>query len=155
MDRFEIRSALENSELFKGLEKESLEKIVSLCRVETYRPGEYVFRQGDFGEFIYIIVEGHVSLERSIDLGSRKGKAVIGMLGKGRAFGCWSTLLSASHSIMSSACCQKSTKLVVMNGTDLREMMLSNTELGFSLLEKICFLLRERIQGAYGAMERI
>jgi len=27
--------------------------------------------------------------------------------------------------------------------------------LGFRVLERLCFLLRDRIQGAYGAMERV
>jgi hypothetical protein len=34
-------------------------------------------------------------------------------------------------------------------------MMMGNKELGFQVLEKLCFLLRDRIQGALGAMEKI
>ncbi|MCK4787195.1 MAG: Crp/Fnr family transcriptional regulator, partial [Desulfobacteraceae bacterium] len=74
---------------------------------------------------------------------------------KGRVFGCWSTLLGEPHNLMSSATCQKPTKIVTMKGTDLRNMMLNNTDLGFKVLEKLCFLLRDRIEGAYGAMEKI
>jgi hypothetical protein len=33
-------------------------------------------------------------------------------------------------------------------------MMTKNTEFGFNLLEKLCFLLRDRIQAAYGALEK-
>ena len=155
MDHSEIQDILENCEFFKGLEKKDIEKITSLCQVETYEVGEYVFRQGDFGDRIYIIAEGHVFLERSRDLGTRKGNIVIGMLGKGRVFGCWSTLLDDSHNLMSSATCQKPTTAVVIKGSDLRQMMLHNSELGFNILEKLCFLLRDRIQAAFGAMEKI
>ncbi len=90
-----------------------------------------------------------------MDLGTQKGSAVIGILGKGRVFGCWSTLLGEPHNLMSSATCQKLTKVVSLKGTDLREMMMGNKELGFQVLEKLCFLLRDRIQGALGAMEKI
>ena len=151
----EIENVLENCEFFKGLEKASIEKIADLCQVETYEPGEYVFRQGDFGEQLYVIAEGHVFLERAIELGKGKGKVVIGILGKGRVFGCWSTLLGEPHNLMSSVTCQKPTKIVTMKGADLRNMMLNNTDLGFKVLEKLCFLLRDRIEGAYGAMEKI
>jgi CRP-like cAMP-binding protein len=151
----EIENVLESCEFFKGLEKNSIEKIAALCQVETYEPGEYVFRQGDFGEQLYVIAEGHVFLERAIELGKGKGKVVIGILGKGRVFGCWSTLLGEPHNLMSSATCQKPTKIVTMKGDDLRNMMLNNTDLGFKVLEKLCFLLRDRIEGAYGAMEKI
>ena len=155
MGHIEIQHTLENSELFKGLEKADIEKIAGLCQVETYNTGEYIFRQGDFGERVYIITDGHVFLERAMDLGARKGNAVIGLLGKGRAFGCWSTLLNEPHNLMSSAICKKDTRILVIKGSDLRDVMLSNSDLGFNILERICFLLRDRIQGVYGAMEKI
>ncbi|MFC1535151.1 cyclic nucleotide-binding domain-containing protein [Thermodesulfobacteriota bacterium] len=155
MDISEIQHTLENCELFKGLEKINIEKIANLCQVETYRAGEYVFHQGEFGERIYIIAEGHVFLERTIDLGSRKGNAVIGVFGKGKAFGCWSTILDEPHNLMSSAICKKGTKMVVLSGGGLRNVMLTNSELGLRVLEKICLLLRDRVQGVLGAMEKI
>ena len=155
MEQSETHYVLENCEFFKGLEKKDIEKIARLCQIETYDAGEFVFRQGDFGDRIYIIAEGHVFLERSRDLGTRKGNIVIGMLGKGRVFGCWSTLLDESHNLMSSATCQKPTTAVVIKGSVLRQMMLHNTEFGFNVLEKLCFLLRDRIQAAFGAMEKI
>jgi hypothetical protein len=56
---------------------------------------------------------------------------------------------------MSSATCQKPTNVVAIKGTALRKMMIDNSELGFKILEKLCFLLKDRIQAAYGAMEKI
>jgi len=155
MDRSEVGQVIERCEFFRGLDRKHLNEIVALCQVRTYEPGECVFSQGDFGEQLYIIAEGHIFLERSMDLGMRKGNAVIGVLGKGRVLGCWSTLLGEPHNLMSSAICQKPTRLVVIKGTDLRDMMVSNSELGFNLLEKLCFLLKDRIQGTLGAMEKI
>jgi len=155
MDRSEVEQVIERCEFFRGLDKGYLVKIASLCQVQTYKPGEYVFCQGDSGEHLYIIADGHISLERSVDLGARKGNAVIGILGKGRILGCWSSLLGEPHNLMSSAICQKPTEVVAVKGADLREMMISNSELGFVVLERVCFLLRDRIQGAFGAMEKI
>ena len=155
MDFSEILPVLDGCEFFKGLKKNDHEQIAELCESKTYGPGEFVFRQGDFGEHLYIIEEGQIFLERAMDLGSKKGRAVIGILGKGRVFGCWSTLLDAPHNLMSSATCQKHTKVVVLKGADLRRIMIGNKDLGFKILERLCFLLRDRIQGALGAMEKI
>ena len=155
MDQSEIVHALEGCELFSGLEEGDIERIAGLCQLETYSPGEYIFRQGEPGECLYIIADGHVFLERSIDLGPRKGKAVIGILGKGRALGCWSTLLDEPHNLMASATCQRATKIVVMNGTDLREMMFKDVGLGLKVFRKLCYILRDRVQGVFGAMEKI
>ena len=155
MDRSEIFEALESSEFFRGLDRKDLETIAGLCRDETFQPGQVIFRQGDTGDRVYIIAEGQVTLERTVDLGTRKGNVVIGIIGKGRAFGCWSTLLGISHSFLSSASCQKPTKAVLFNGTEIRALMLSNPALGFCILERLCFFLRDRLQSVYGAMERI
>ena len=155
MDRSDTESVLEGCEFFKGLEKKNIEKIAALCREENYEAGEHVFCQGDFGEHLYIICQGRVFLERSADLGTRKGSVVIGMLGKGRVFGCWSTLLDEPHTLMSSAASERDTCVLVMKGSDLRHMMLQNIEFGFNILERLCFLLRNRIQDAYGALEKI
>jgi CRP/FNR family cyclic AMP-dependent transcriptional regulator len=151
----EIAGVLQNCELFRGLSIHEIEKIASLGHIEAYEAGENILNQGDFGDKLYIIAEGHVFLERAIDLGTRKGNAIISLLGRGRALGCWSTLLGEAHTLMSSATCRKHTKVVVIRGPALREMMTDNFQLGFKVLERLCFILRDRIQGAFGAMENI
>jgi len=155
MNQSEVYTALESSEFFGCLEKKDIEKIAALCREETFRPGQMIFRQGETGDRLYIIAEGQVALERTVDLGTRKGTVVIGILGKGRAFGCWSTLLGKPHSFLSSAVCQRPTKAVFFSGNEVRALMLSNAALGFCVLERLCFFLRDRIQSVYGAMERL
>ena len=90
-----------------------------------------------------------------MSLGTQEGRAIIGVLGKGRVIGCWSTLLGHPHHHMSSALCQKPTSVLAIKGTDLRDIMLGNIQLGFNVLERLCFSLRERIQSAYGALDKI
>jgi CRP-like cAMP-binding protein len=155
MDRPEMKHALAGCEFFKTLKKSEISKIAGLCRVNTYASGEHVFQQGDYGEHLYVIVDGYVHLKRSVDLGERKGSVVIEALGKGRVLGCWSTLLDIPHILMSSATCQKPTTAIAIKGADLRKIMVGNTALGFNVMERLCFLLRDRIQAAYGAMEKI
>ena len=155
MDRKEIEKALRGSEFFKGMADAEIAKIADICQVETYENGEFVFQQGDYGENLYIIVDGQIFLERTTNLGARKGNVVISNLGRGRILGCWSTLLGEPHILMSSAVCQKPTKAVAVRGADLRGMMVQNQEIGFPIMERLCFILRDRIQSAYGALEKI
>ena len=155
MAKSEITEYLRKCELFSKLTREEVENIASLGRLNTYQAGENILSQGDFGENLYVIAEGMVVLERSIDLGTRRGSAVIGLLGKGRALGCWSALLGEPHTLMSSARCRKPTKAVVIKGLALREMMLADLDLGFKALERLCFILRDRIHSAFGAMENV
>ncbi len=155
MNPTEVEQALASCEFFKQLRGSDIFEIAGLCQVNTYESGEYVFQQGDYGEHLYVIAQGYVHLERSIDLGTQKGSVVIEALGKGRVLGCWSTILGMPHILLSSATCQKPTTIIAMKGSDLREIMMGNPELGFNIMERLCFILRDRIQAAYGAMEKI
>ena len=155
MKSTEIEQVLAGSELFKGLEQNEIGKVAGICRVKTYGKGESVYQQGDFGEYLYIIAEGQVVLERTVDMGSREGRVVIAILGKGRVFGCWSTLLNEPHIMMLKTFCQTPTTILELKGAQLRELMTRDARFGFNVMEKLCFLLRERIQSAYGAMEKM
>jgi CRP-like cAMP-binding protein len=150
-----IENALQESRFFKDFEAESVNEIACLAQLVSLKAGQYVFQQGDFGEHIYIIVAGRVLLERSTDLGTRTGKVAIDMLGKGRFLGCWSTLLGEPHILMASAYCQNDVRVISIQGAELRAIMLKNPDLGLRVMERLCFLLRDRIQAAYGAMEKI
>ena len=103
MHTAEILNTLEACELFRGLDREEIEQIAGLASIKGYEAGETIFHQGDLGGDLYVIAEGHVVLERAVDLGNRKGSAAIGLLGKGRTLGCWGTLLGAPHSLLSSS----------------------------------------------------
>jgi CRP-like cAMP-binding protein len=155
MKSAEIEEVLAGCELFKGLDQSEIKNIAKICRVNTFDTGALVYQQGDFGENIYIIAKGQVVLERTVDMGSREGRVIIATLGKGRVFGCWSTLLNEPHIMMLRTFCQTPTTILVLNGAELREGMMSDTRLGFNVMEKLCLLLRERIQSAYGAMEKM
>jgi CRP-like cAMP-binding protein len=145
---------LQNSRFFRNLAPESICKVASLCREVAFEIGESVFKQGDSGEYLYIIVEGRVHLERAINMGNRRGSVAIDTLGKGRTMGCWSAVLGESHALMSTATCQQPTVVLIINGRDLRRMMMETSSFGFEIMERLCFLLRNRLQAAYGAMDR-
>ena len=155
MESAEIEEILASSELFKGLGQSEIRNIAKICRVNTYDKGALVYQQGDFGETIYIIANGQVVLEKTIDMDAREGRVVIAILGRGRVFGCWSTLLDEPHIMMLRTFCQTPATILVLKGAELRKGMVSDTRFGFNVMEKLCFLLRERIQSAYGAMEKM
>ena len=155
MANTEIQSTLQSCGFLKNISPAHLTTIADFCTIDHYTAGTYVFRQGDFGEDLFIIVDGYVFLERAMDIGSHKGSVVIDALGKGRTLGCWSALLGEPHVLMSSASCQKDSTVIRLKGRQLRKCMEEDTPFGFFMLERLCFLLRERIQAAYGAMDKI
>ena len=146
---------LSKCELFSSLTKEELEPIASLGRVENYQAGETIFRQGEQGNTIYIIKEGQVTLGRSVDLGDRTAQVTIAVLTTDRALGCWLALLEEPHNLMSSAVCNRKTEVISLEGPALRKILENNLPAGFKVMEKLAHILRDRLWGVYGAMEKL
>lgn len=155
MDRARMAEALAGCGFFEGLEQGDLAEVAKLCRHRELGAGEAVFRQGEVGEHLYVVCEGKVCLERTKDLGGRDGFVVLGVLGRGNAFGSWATLLGEEHTLMSTAVCQSPTKLIAIHGPELREVMRAHRAFGFAVLERLCFLLRGRLLNVISAMERL
>jgi len=155
MEKNEIITYLESCDIFNGLTKREIESIADLVSCESFAEGDRLFNQGELGSNIFIIIEGSVFLERALDMGNRKARAVINMLGKGSALGCWSTLLGHRHKLMSFACCRKPTRVLRINGSELNKLMINNYQMGYKISQTLCSLLINRIEGIYGAMENI
>ena len=151
----EIKAILNLCEFFKNLTGDEVNQVATIAAIADYPVGSRLFRQGELGEHLYVIARGKVVLERSVDLGPRQGMVPIEILGPGRVLGCWSSLLGTPHILMSSATCQMQSRVVAIQGSALRELMCADALFGFNLLERLCFLLRDRIQAAYGAFEKI
>ncbi|GEM_PF-601129 len=62
MDLNESRRALAASALFRGFKPADIELILMLCEEAIYRSGDYVFREGDPGNALYLIVHGQVEV---------------------------------------------------------------------------------------------
>ena len=155
MQNSNIRDTLQSCGFLKNISPEHLETISAYCNIDQYAAGDYIFRQGDLGDDLFIIADGYVFLEHIMDIGSHKRSVVIDALGKGRTLGCWSTLLGEPLVLISSANCQKDSMVIRLKGRQLRKFMEEDTQFGFFLLERLSFLLREHILAAYGAMEKI
>ncbi len=151
----EVITILKTCELFHPLSDAEIASIAPLCRVKRYNAGDVLFRQGERGQEIYVVSEGQVLLERTMDLGAREAKVAVSLLGRGKALGCWAALLGEPHVLMCSAICRKPTQLVSMDAPELRDALMRNLAAGFKVMERLVRILRERIQGAYGAMENL
>lgn len=155
MDIPDIAKTLEACEFFKDLKPDQVARIAPICEILRLDAGDFVYRQGNAGEDLFIVAEGQVLLERAVSVGARRGSVAVAMLGRGKVFGGWSTLLNEAHVLMLSAVCRKPCVLVTFKGAELRRLMNGDIPLGFAILEKLCFLLRERLQLALGAIETL
>ena len=57
---------LRNVSSFHALTDDQLEILADLCKEKTFSSGDIVFKQGEEGGRLYIVVEGKVAIEREI-----------------------------------------------------------------------------------------
>ena len=155
----EIAETLGKCELFSELSDQEILSIAKLGRIEKFEAGDKIYEQGSSGTKLYILSEGHVALERKVDLGNtRKAHVTVFSLTERpnrRLMGGWCTLVGERHIQMCSAICEKPTRVITMNCSDLRETMIKDSKLRIKIMEKLVLLLRDRIDSSYGAIEAL
>ena len=154
----EIIEGLRTCELFALLNEEEIQMLITslakACEVEVYEAGDHIFEQGEHSARLYIITEGQVLLQRSININVEERKAVwpLGFLGKGRAMR-WTALLYGPRYATASAICQKPTKVISIEGTSLRTVLEKQPAIGFRVMDRLACMLGERLRTAYNTME--
>jgi len=78
------KSFLRATPLFRDLPERLFERLVSAIRIHRVKRGESVFQQGQAAGEIFIVMEGWVKYAR---IDSEGREIVLGVLGKGQAFG--------------------------------------------------------------------
>ena len=66
---------LKGVDLLSGLSKEEHTEIASMLKMQTYKKGEYILKQGDMGDDFYIIDNGEVEFYR-VDDGETTSKSI-------------------------------------------------------------------------------
>jgi CRP-like cAMP-binding protein len=75
---------LATTELFHGLLAGDLEAMRPAVRTRTFKQGSYLFRQGDPGSHLHMVVRGQVKIGR---IGRGGGEVVFAIVGPGEMFG--------------------------------------------------------------------
>jgi signal transduction histidine kinase len=136
---------LKQYEFLDGLPDNALTKIASFAKEETHPDGSLLFSEGANAEKFFLIVEGKISLEKLVQLG-RTGtprRATTGIISAWQPVG-WSSLVSP-YTYTSSGLCLEQTKVLVIPGKELIELMEEMPEVGCLLISRIAAIIRERL----------
>jgi CRP-like cAMP-binding protein len=143
----EISAALTNNLVFQNLSYLEMNLVKKLVHKRTYRPGEVIFRQGEIGVGMYIIVNGNVniSVENQVDLKSDQQETLITQLKAGDFFG-ETALVEASSRRPATATAANDVTLLGFFKPDLSEILDRNPRLGALLLSRIADILSRRLK---------
>ncbi|HEX5180249.1 MAG TPA: cyclic nucleotide-binding domain-containing protein [Gemmatimonadaceae bacterium] len=70
--------------IFSGLSTDELARVSELCEEKTYASGDYIFREGEPGNRLFIVIEGEVRISRQIP---GAGEEALAVLKPGAMFG--------------------------------------------------------------------
>jgi len=115
-----------------AIEMPHLEKFI-----KDYKPGEIIFRENDAGDRMYVILEGQVSIFKSIAASSNR---LLITLQKGDFFGEMALLEGLPRS--ASAVAQGETKLLAMNEAAFYNFLEKNPEFGPKVIRNLIGRLR-------------
>lgn len=128
--------------LFEGLLPIHLRRISALCQEVQFKPSEAVFKHGDPGDGLYLILEGAVRISRSV---SGIGEEALAVLKPGQYFGEMS-IVDDDMPRSADAIANESSRLLKLPKEDLRDLMFVDRELAYELLWRFVRTLSARLR---------
>nr|WP_267908186.1 MMPL family transporter [Cerasicoccus arenae] len=144
---FNLRNALiERSAMFEGLTKWQAKKLILLANLEERQIGEYIVREGDVGNSLYVIIDGELEVSKTIE----GRKVVITKLVLGDIFGEIALISDVKRTADVTA--NTDTRLLVLNWKALENLQRYNPFLSSRLFLNLSRILGQRLKSS---LERI
>jgi CRP-like cAMP-binding protein len=137
----EINELLKGVAIFQDLDDGDLSRVSEVCRMQDLVSGEYVFKEGEPGNRLYLVVEGEVRISRMIP-GS--GEEALAILKKGSLFGEMAVFDRSERS--TDAISNGGCKLLTITRSDFELLLDFNRELAYKVLWSCTRLLSSRLR---------
>ncbi len=136
-------SDLKSIKMLSNLSEPMLKKIMEISVFQEYGPNEYIFREGDYAEYLFAVLAGKVALE--IDVQSDAAVRVKDIY-PGRAFGISSVVDTDKRTYISDARTLQDSSVFCWKSSDMEKLFYSDFELGFIVIRNVGRALKMRLQ---------
>ena len=127
--------------IFKDLEDGELARVAECCREERFESGAYIFREGEAGNRLYLVIEGEVRISRVIP-GS--GEEALAVLKPGALFGEMAVFDRSERS--TDAIANGDVVLLTISRPDFEMLLDFNRELAYKVLWAVVRMLSGRLR---------
>jgi CRP-like cAMP-binding protein len=132
---------LKRMDIFEFLKLDELKDIAAISKVEEFEQGELIFKEGDWAEKIYMILEGRVAIETPIYPGK---KAPVYTLTK-RAFFGYPSLLRTRKFTTDARCLDK-VKVIVIVADELEgKIFKKDCRRGYLVMKRVAELIAQKL----------
>ncbi|MCH8327007.1 MAG: cyclic nucleotide-binding domain-containing protein [Candidatus Marinimicrobia bacterium] len=137
----ETAEALRNVPIFAGFSKRELREVERIVHHRDYKPGEVIFRQGDPGLGMYVIISGDVQIANNED---PDNPIVYSELSDGDFFGDMALVDDASRS--ATALSSGETRLISFFRPELQDIITRFPAIGNKLLMNLAMVIASRLR---------
>ncbi|GAC1548145.1 MAG: hypothetical protein NVS3B10_11810 [Polyangiales bacterium] len=127
--------------LFAGLRPQALALVAELAIEETHPVGTVIFKHGDVGEKLYVIVEGRVRITRE---SQGMGEEALAVLAPGDVFGEMALLDDAPRS--ATARVHERARLLAIHRDAFEDMLFVHKDLAYEVLWNVVRLITRRLR---------
>lgn len=135
--------------ILEGLDDSELEPVVEICQVQEFPSGEYIFREGEPGNRLYLILEGEVRISRIIPVGG--GEEALAILKPGAVFGEMAVIDRSERS--TDAISHGGARCATIARPDFEMLLDFNRELAYKVLWNIVRLLSTRLRSTNDSLK--
>lgn len=122
-------SCIRTVPVFKGMKDEDIQQLRKVTRSRSFQKGDYIFREGERSETLFVVKEGLIKLTKT----SAEGKEqILRILFPGDFFGLFSLLRDEKHYMNAESAQQ--TIICSIEKRDFLKSMESNSEMSFRFL---------------------
>ncbi len=127
--------------LFEGLTHSQLQKVAALAKTVSYDGSSHIFRDGDVGQGMYVIVEGKVRISKMIP---GAGEEALAILERGQYFGEMAMIEDGPRS--ADAIAHIPCTVALIEREKLDQLMFTDKDLAYVLLWTFVRTLSERLR---------
>ena len=142
-----VHQALANMNLFRGLAEQGLGRIAAIAGEESHEAGSFVFREGEMGDKLYLILDGKVRISRNLP---GMGEEALAVLGPGEAFGEMSLIDDTARS--ADAVVHERARLLVITREAFEDLLFVHKDLAYEILWNFVKTLSGRLRDANDKM---
>ncbi|MBI2860745.1 MAG: cyclic nucleotide-binding domain-containing protein [Chloroflexi bacterium] len=139
------REVLKNCLVFSGLSDAQLDKVLNLTSEKEFEAGACMFQEGDSADELFVIREGKVALQMTLNHDSGMSRSVsVDIATAGDAIG-WSALVMPYVFTLRAVCLQK-VKALSINGSSLRWLVDDEPDIGCQVMRGLIKLVASRLE---------
>ena len=152
---------LQGVDVFEGLGRDEIERLLTLCEELTWEGDTTVFAEGDPARFLYVLVTGRVDLRLRLRLFKRRffvtkedrsRELTVTSVPQAKAFG-WAALTKPSEYEVSAHCLEPC-QLIRIDGEKLLAHCQQFPQTGFYVMRNLATIISQRLKAHRQQLEK-